>query len=83
MKRSWKLKLFLITGIFILQTFLLLAHSGRTDSNGGHYNRKTGRYHYHGVRGNIVGVLVVAGIIGIGFLVGGYIERRRTLSTKK
>jgi hypothetical protein len=25
------------------------AHSGRTDSSGGHYNRKTGRYHYHGL----------------------------------
>ena len=24
------------------------AHSGRTDSRGGHYNRKTGEYHYHG-----------------------------------
>ncbi len=24
------------------------AHSGGTDSNGGHYNRKTGQYHYHG-----------------------------------
>ena len=23
-------------------------HSGRTDSKGGHYNRKTGQYHYHG-----------------------------------
>ena len=23
-------------------------HSGRTDANGGHYNRKTGEYHYHG-----------------------------------
>ena len=23
-------------------------HSGRTDSSGGHYNRKTGEYHYHG-----------------------------------
>ena len=23
-------------------------HSGRTDANGGHYNRKTGQYHYHG-----------------------------------
>lgn len=22
-------------------------HSGRTDANGGHYNRKTGGYHYH------------------------------------
>ncbi len=24
------------------------AHSGRTDSKGGHFNRKTGEYHYHG-----------------------------------
>lgn len=23
------------------------AHSGRTDSSGGHNNRKTGGYHYH------------------------------------
>lgn len=23
------------------------AHPGGTDSNGGHYNRKTGEYHYH------------------------------------
>ena len=23
------------------------AHSGRTDSSGGHYNRQTGEYHYH------------------------------------
>ena len=23
------------------------AHSGRTDANGGHWNRKTGEYHYH------------------------------------
>ena len=23
------------------------AHSGRTDGNGGHYNRSTGEYHYH------------------------------------
>ena len=23
------------------------AHPGRTDSNGGHYNRRTGEYHYH------------------------------------
>jgi|SRR5665647_364158 len=25
----------------------VLGHSGRTDSNGGHYNRTTGVYHYH------------------------------------
>src|SRR6185369_16175029 len=26
---------------------LSLSHPGRTDANGGHYNRKTGEYHYH------------------------------------
>lgn len=25
----------------------VFAHSGRTDANGGHFNRKTGEYHYH------------------------------------
>lgn len=25
----------------------VFAHSGNTDSNGGHYNRTTGKYHYH------------------------------------
>lgn len=35
-------------GIFYVCTFFVDAHSGRTDSRGGHYNRKTGEYHYHG-----------------------------------
>ncbi|MBI3584242.1 MAG: YHYH domain-containing protein [Nitrospinae bacterium] len=26
------------------------AHSGRLDSSGGHYNRKTGEYHYHKIK---------------------------------
>ena len=42
--------------VLLIFTFLLLAvclyttayaHSGRTDSNGGHYDRETGEYHYH------------------------------------
>jgi len=24
-----------------------IAHAGRTDANGDHWNRKTGEYHYH------------------------------------
>lgn len=28
-------------------SILVKAHSGRTDSSGGHYNRSTGEYHYH------------------------------------
>lgn len=34
--------------VSLLIPFLAFAHSGRTDANGGHYNRKTGEYHYHG-----------------------------------
>ena len=37
----------LIVILLIAFPLLVLAHSGRTDSNGGHYNRKTGEYHYH------------------------------------
>ena len=36
--------------LFILYLFLsciVFSHPGRTDSNGGHYNRTTGEYHYH------------------------------------
>ena len=32
--------------MFILISFSL-AHSGRTDSSGGHYDKNTGSYHYH------------------------------------
>ena len=37
-------KIFLL--FFIFNTFLF-SHPGRLDSNGGHWNRKTGTYHYH------------------------------------
>jgi hypothetical protein len=38
----------LIIGLLAFIPFVdLFSHSGRTDSNGGHYNRKTGEYHYH------------------------------------
>ncbi len=33
--------------LIVLLYFNLDSHSGRTDANGGHYNRKTGSYHYH------------------------------------
>lgn len=36
----------LIATIFLIST-LATAHSGRTDSSGGHYNRSTGEYHSH------------------------------------
>jgi micrococcal nuclease len=39
-----------LLSIFTLLVFLgvpAFGHPGRLDSNGGHYNRKTGEYHYH------------------------------------
>lgn len=30
-----------------MPTSIVFAHSGRTDSSGGHYNHSTGEYHYH------------------------------------
>ncbi|MDE0040463.1 MAG: YHYH domain-containing protein [Candidatus Poribacteria bacterium] len=39
------------TAILLISIFAIgnsvRSHSGRTDSSGGHYNRKTGGYHYH------------------------------------
>ena len=39
-------QIFIVT-IFIIATSLTFAHSGRTDSSGGHNDRKAGGYHYH------------------------------------
>ena len=44
MKRFASFLLFLSLAFTALTSF---AHSGRTDFSGGHYNRKTGEYHYH------------------------------------
>lgn len=49
-------KVFMFCGLTVVIVPLMLlldgrgvfSHSGRTDSSGGHYNRKTGTYHYHG-----------------------------------
>lgn len=35
------------TALALICSSILYAHSGRTDSSGGHYNKKTGTYHYH------------------------------------
>jgi hypothetical protein len=37
----------LVACSFICWPAFSYSHGGRTDSNGGHYNRKTGEYHYH------------------------------------
>ena len=39
--------LFLFFMLFTLCIPTVFSHSGRTDSNGGHWDRSTGTYHYH------------------------------------
>ena len=41
-----KVILFVVIILFTI-TNLCYAHSGRTDKFGGHYDRRTGLYHYH------------------------------------
>lgn len=45
MKKLKTISLTLIITLLLSSTSF--AHSGRTDSRGGHWNRKTGTYHYH------------------------------------
>ena len=46
MKKLYVIGIFTILSIFSLLSNVF-AHPGRTDSNGGHYDRSTGIYHYH------------------------------------
>ncbi len=41
------MKVIIAVVIFSIGIGDTLAHSGRTDRHGGHWNRKTGTYHYH------------------------------------
>ncbi len=38
----------IVSLMFLFDGGGVFSHSGRTDSSGGHHNRKTGGYHYHG-----------------------------------
>ena len=39
---------FLVVVLLVLSSIIpVFAHSGKTDSNGGHYDTSTGEYHYH------------------------------------
>lgn len=46
MKKFLKYSCIIALLIFLL-AITVSGHSGRTDSNGGHYNHSTGEYHYH------------------------------------
>lgn len=37
----------IIAGIVVISSISAFAHSGGTDGNGCHHNRKTGEYHCH------------------------------------
>ncbi|MFC1513016.1 YHYH domain-containing protein [Thermodesulfobacteriota bacterium] len=47
-RKSFAILLTLLAVLFNPYAPDLLGHPGDTDANGGHYNRKTGEYHYHG-----------------------------------
>lgn len=49
MRFSFKAVRLVVIGfvIFLFWSSTAFGHSGRTDSNGGHFNRKTGEYHTH------------------------------------
>ena len=39
--------IFILLILFLCIPIVVYAHSGKTDSRGGHTNRSTGEYHYH------------------------------------
>ena len=41
------LKTCVVIYILLLLSISVIAHSGKTDSSGGHFNNSTGEYHYH------------------------------------
>lgn len=47
MRNKSLLSIIIIFIVLILSISKVYGHSGRTDTNGGHYNRSTGEYHYH------------------------------------
>jgi hypothetical protein len=68
MKNRIFLKKVFSTIVFTLLLFTFtFGHSGRTDSDGGHMNHKTGKYHYHnGGNGGwwIAVAIVVIALVG-------------------
>lgn len=45
--KLWRCIFFCLLSVLLLPVNSSLSHSGRTDSSGGHTNRKTGEYHKH------------------------------------
>ena len=47
MKKIYKVLSLLFLILFIVFNLMSYGHSGKTDSQGGHYDHSTGEYHYH------------------------------------
>jgi len=56
---------------------MIFAHSGRTDSKGGHYDTKTGEYHFHHHSNNNFSFILLL-IVGIGSLLFLYLISRNS-----
>lgn len=54
-----KKKILLILMSLIIGISQVGAHSGRLDSNGGHYNRKTGKYYKHRGDSNVGTIILI------------------------
>jgi len=52
-------KRFIITISNFIFYLSLFAHSGRTDSDGGHFNRSTGDYHSHNNHSYIIWIIFI------------------------
>lgn len=61
------MRAFILSLLFIITvgTSTTYAHGGRLDKNGGHYNRKTGEYHYHRGHSSGYGWLILVAIGGV------------------
>jgi len=63
------MKKLLLLLVFIHSLSLIgLAHSGKTDENGGHWDHKKGTYHYHNEGESSIpwGTLLATGLVGGG-----------------
>lgn len=75
-------KMFDLLIVLFITSLLSFGHGGRTDKNGGHYNRKTGDYHYHNSGSDSesnegVVVMVVLGIMII-WVIGYSVNKKNT-----
>ena len=69
-------KRFIITISNFIFYLSLFAHSGRTDSDGGHYNRSTGEYHNHNGSSISSGLIILGIVIAIILINSGRNKRK-------